>query len=142
VLFEDSFNFVAGLGFSGLHVFRYSKRPGTPAARFRDQVAEESIVERARRMRELDHRLRTAFAAGALGSRRRVLLEEGGPVPEGLTDHFLRVRFAEPRGQGPWQKYREQYGPSTEVETSLPISGLLWARVVSTEGPLAIAQKA
>jgi threonylcarbamoyladenosine tRNA methylthiotransferase MtaB len=117
--FEDGHRFIASLGFSGLHVFRYSKRPGTLAARFREQVPEPCLLDRARRMRELDHRLRVAFAAEALGSRRRVIIEEGGAAPEGLTDHFLRVRFAEPPGRG-----------------------LLWARIVSTEGPSALAQRA
>src|SRR5581483_299560 len=97
---DESYRFISDLGLSGLHVFRYSKRPGTPAARWKDLVSEEELVERARAMRELDARLRGRFASDAVGSRRRVLMEEGGAQPEGLTEHFLRLRFDRPPGEG------------------------------------------
>jgi len=116
---EESFRFVRDAGFSGLHVFRYSRREGTPAAAYPDQVPAAAAWERAERMRALDRELREGFAAAAVGSRRRVVVEEGSPGSrtEALTDHFLKVVLD--RDPGP---------------------GLHWARIGRSEGPLAFGQ--
>ncbi|MFH1724618.1 MAG: radical SAM protein [Elusimicrobiota bacterium] len=113
----DSFEFVRGCGFSGLHVFRYSRRAGTPAAERSDHLPDGTVLERAERMRALDRGLRRDFAAAAVGSRRRVLVETRGSRPVGMTDHFLRVVLD--RDPGP---------------------GLHWARIVSAEGAAAQAE--
>lgn len=100
-MFEESMRVVEDMGFSGLHVFRYSKRTGTPAAEWQgEQVAEGEIIRRARGMRALDRRLREAFAALSAGKRSRVLVEERGIRVEGLTEHFLRVQFVKSPGPG------------------------------------------
>ncbi len=98
--FKDTVRFIEKTGFSGLHVFRYSKRAGTPAAVYKGQVPDDEIMRRANRMRAVDKRLRTSFAASAMGSRRRVLVEEKGDGVEGLTDHFLRVQIDKNPGPG------------------------------------------
>jgi prolyl-tRNA editing enzyme YbaK/EbsC (Cys-tRNA(Pro) deacylase) len=48
-------------GFMGLHVFRFSPRPRTAAARYADQVPAPEARERSRRAIELGHRLRAAY---------------------------------------------------------------------------------
>ncbi|TPW21086.1 MAG: MiaB family RNA modification protein [Elusimicrobia bacterium] len=96
----ESFKFVTDLGFSGLHVFRFSARAGTPAARRPDRLPEPVVVARAEEFRALDSRLRAAFSLSHQGARRLVLVEPRGPAAEGLTEHFLRVRFASNPGPG------------------------------------------
>ena len=49
--FEESLALCRRVGFSRMHVFRYSKRPGTLAADMPDQVPPEVMAERSRRMR-------------------------------------------------------------------------------------------
>ncbi|MBI5630082.1 MAG: MiaB/RimO family radical SAM methylthiotransferase [Elusimicrobia bacterium] len=90
--FEESMAFVRAMGYAGLHVFRYSRRAGTPASRLKDQVPEPVILERAERMRGLDRELRSRFAERAVGSRRRVLLEGEGSE-EGLAEDFLALKL-------------------------------------------------
>ncbi len=96
----ESRDFVARLGLSGLHVFRFSARAGTPAARSPERLPETVLVERAEELRALDRRLREGFARSHVGGERRVLLESRGPGAVGLTEHFLRVRFPSDPGKG------------------------------------------
>jgi threonylcarbamoyladenosine tRNA methylthiotransferase MtaB len=98
--FIESQRFVAAMRFSGLHVFRYSKRDGTPAVDFPDQVSEAELVERSARMRAFDKELRGFFAAKAVGSDRQVLVEAKNASVEGVTDHFLRVTLDRNPGAG------------------------------------------
>ena len=71
--------FVAGIGFAGLHVFRYSARPGTPAVRMAGQVDE--VVRQRRAAELLAHAAerRRAFAAAQRGRSLTVLFEEPAP---------------------------------------------------------------
>jgi threonylcarbamoyladenosine tRNA methylthiotransferase MtaB len=91
-MFARSLSLVDDCGLAHLHVFPFSPRPGTPAARM-PQVARAVVKERARRLREkgaaaLAHRL-----AGEVGARRQVLVESGGV---GRTGQFMTVRLAAP----------------------------------------------
>lgn len=94
---RESVRFVSELGFSGLHVFRFSARAGTPAARRTDRLPEAVVLRRAEEFRALDRELRARFAAAHAGRERRVLMET---PTEGLTEHFLRVAFPESPGRG------------------------------------------
>ncbi len=115
--FDKTVSLLERLEMSGLHVFRFSRREGTPAARYPGQLSEGRLAERSERMRALDARLRAAFAARSVGSRRRVLLEQGGESPEAMTDHFLRVRLDRQPG-----------------------SRLAWANIVGVQGAVAVAK--
>lgn len=97
---RESLRFVTDLGFSGLHVFRFSARAGTPAARRADRLPEAIVMARAEEFRALDARLRASFALSHEGARRTVLVEPKGSGAEGLTEHFLRVRFPSNPGPG------------------------------------------
>jgi threonylcarbamoyladenosine tRNA methylthiotransferase MtaB len=95
-MFARSLSLVDDCGLAHLHVFPFSPRPGTPAARM-PQVARAVAKERARRLREkgaaaLAHRL-----AGEVGARRQVLVESGGV---GRTGQFMAVRLDAPAAPG------------------------------------------
>jgi threonylcarbamoyladenosine tRNA methylthiotransferase MtaB len=70
-----------------LHVFPYSKRPGTPAARM-PQVAGGEIRERAKRLRAAGEVALQRRLAGEVGATRQVLIESAA---QGRTEHFLPV---------------------------------------------------
>src|SRR5438128_6953146 len=90
-MFARSLDLVEECGLTFLHVFPYSKRPGTPAARM-PQVAGGAIKERAERLRAagkaaLRHRLQAE-----IGATRDVLIESDG---QGRTEHYLPVAIAD-----------------------------------------------
>jgi threonylcarbamoyladenosine tRNA methylthiotransferase MtaB len=73
--FERSIAFVRDVDPAGLHVFRYSARPGTAATRMAGQVPERVKKARAARLLELGAEAKAAFARRTLGTETRVLLE-------------------------------------------------------------------
>ena len=85
--FATSLETCREIGFAKMHVFRYSKRPGTPAAGMSDQVAPEVMVERSRAMREMAAASRRAYAESLVGTSQLVLVEraESG-VTGGLVE--------------------------------------------------------
>ncbi len=87
--------FCERMGFSKLHVFRYSARPGTPAAEMSDQVEPRIRAERAAALRELGTRMREDFIASRIETAAEVLVEQVGDdgVAEGTTPDYVRVRF-------------------------------------------------
>ena len=101
--FEESAAFVASLPLAGMHVFRYSQRPGTPAARMRGHVREEVKKARSTRMLALADRFAVGFAQRYVGTVRPVLWEhisgltEDGFLNVGYTDNYIRVRCVHPR---------------------------------------------
>jgi threonylcarbamoyladenosine tRNA methylthiotransferase MtaB len=74
-------------GLTFLHVFPYSPRPGTPAARM-PQVAGQTIKERARRLRAAGEAALRRRLASEIGTTREVLIESDR---QGRTEHFLPV---------------------------------------------------
>jgi len=90
--FERSIDFIRELDPAGLHVFRYSARPGTPATRMAGQVDERTKKARASRLLALGAEARAAWALSRLGTDTRVLLESR--LPDGrwvghAEDHVL-----------------------------------------------------
>ncbi|KUK32193.1 MAG: Methylthiotransferase YqeV [Thermoanaerobacterales bacterium 50_218] len=100
--FENTYSFIASLPFRGLHVFKYSPRPGTIAAGLPGQISPEEKEERSRRLRNLAKNLEEEFARRFLGHKLVVLAErripEGVGCWEGLSDNYLRVVFSLPLG--------------------------------------------
>jgi len=72
------------------HIFPYSPRPGTPAARM-PQVAPGVIKARAGRLRAAAARRKAVWLQGLVGSRQRVLVERGG---RGHAENFAEVEIA------------------------------------------------
>ncbi|SEH61697.1 MULTISPECIES: MiaB/RimO family radical SAM methylthiotransferase [Atopobiaceae] len=84
--FEDSLAFCREMDFSKMHVFRYSQRPGTPAAEM-EQVDARIKAERGRRMRALARTMRLAAARRLVGTEQLVLVQAtGAGVTGGLFD--------------------------------------------------------
>lgn len=91
--FRTSFDFVTAIEFARLHVFPYSPRPGTSAARLPDQVEREIRNVRARVMRELGDEQALRFRQRFVGREMAVLWEQRrrDGLWTGLTDNYLRV---------------------------------------------------
>ena len=96
--FAESLAFVERMGFARLHVFPFSPRPGTPAARMGGQVPEPVMQERAARMRDLGERLAAQYRRRFLGQELAVLWERRrrDGLWHGLTDNYLQVVTACP----------------------------------------------
>jgi threonylcarbamoyladenosine tRNA methylthiotransferase MtaB len=88
-MFENTVVLIAECGLTHLHVFPYSARQGTPAARM-PQLPGQVIRERAARLREAGATLRRAWLAGQIGDTAAVLIERDG---SGRSEHYARVRF-------------------------------------------------
>jgi threonylcarbamoyladenosine tRNA methylthiotransferase MtaB len=91
-MFARSLDLVDGCGLTQLHVFPFSPRPGTPAARM-PQVAGNVIKDRARRLREKGEQALRRHLDSEVGARRLVLAERGGV---GRTEQFTPVRLSAP----------------------------------------------
>jgi threonylcarbamoyladenosine tRNA methylthiotransferase MtaB len=89
-MFARSQDLVEECGLTFLHVFPYSPRPGTPAARM-PQVRGDAIRERARRLRMAGEAALQKRLGSELGSVRQVLIES---ATQGRTEHFLPVAIA------------------------------------------------
>lgn len=81
-------------GFSRVHAFRYSIRPGTSAERLSGHVEGKVKSERTRRLVKLDFDLRRTYASRFLGKPVRVLQETDGV---GYSERYVRVRSSEAR---------------------------------------------
>ena len=96
--FAETMDFIRGIPFAGGHVFPYSPRPGTAAARMKDQVPKAVQKERARELRELFEEKETQFRENFIGSTQQVLWEstrqdgENGWESHGLTGNYLSVK--------------------------------------------------
>ncbi len=95
-MFRNSLRLVEECGLTWLHVFPYSPRPGTPAAKM-PQVAGGAIRERAQRLREAGEAAVRAHLEAQIGQRHAVLMEA---EDLGRTPHFTEVRFAAPQPVG------------------------------------------
>jgi threonylcarbamoyladenosine tRNA methylthiotransferase MtaB len=89
-MFAQSQDLVEACDLTFLHVFPYSKRPGTPAARM-PQVAGGEIKERARRLRMAGEAALRKRLAAEVGTTRQVLIESDR---QGRTEHFLPVAIS------------------------------------------------
>lgn len=94
---QESMAFIREMGFSRLHVFPYSARPGTPAAAMKGQVTRVVKERRTHELIALGRDLALDFARRHLGETLLVLAEQetdaGEGWLEGYTDNYLRVRF-------------------------------------------------
>src|SRR5205807_7894405 len=88
-MFARSLDLVDTCGLTHLHVFPFSPRPGTPAARM-PQVAREIVRERARRLREKGAAALVRHLDREVGARRSILAES---KDLGRSEHFTQVRM-------------------------------------------------
>lgn len=95
-MFRRSLDLVDACGLTQLHVFPFSPRPGTPAARM-PQLDRAVVKERAQRLRDKGAAALRVFLDAQVGSRRQVLTERGGI---GRTEQFMPVRLTSPLSPG------------------------------------------
>jgi threonylcarbamoyladenosine tRNA methylthiotransferase MtaB len=123
--FERSLAFIRGLAPAGLHVFRYSARPGTPATRMAGQVPEVVRKERAAALLGEAAAARARFAAAAAG--RRLVLFESPADP------------ADPRAGrvGHAEDYVLVRVPAAALPAGLPVGRVLEGEIgfVAVDGP-------
>lgn len=97
--FENGYRFIRELGFAELHVFPYSKRTGTPAARMEDQVDEAVKHERVHRLIDLSNQLKKEYASRFVGQvlevipERRYKEDPASGLFMGYTDNYMQVVF-------------------------------------------------
>ena len=96
--FMETYHFIRDHKFSELHVFPYSKRTGTPAARMTDQIDEEIKNERVHRLLELNDQLAKEYASRFEGDVVEIIPEERFKEGDeqlyvGYTDNYLKVVF-------------------------------------------------
>jgi len=95
--FGETLEYVKAMGFSGGHVFPYSARPGTPAARMKGQVRSELAKKRGAALRSIlaesarDYRRKFIGRTMPVLWEARSTLTDSGWQMEGLTDNFIRV---------------------------------------------------
>jgi threonylcarbamoyladenosine tRNA methylthiotransferase MtaB len=95
-MFQRSLDLVEECALTYLHVFPFSPRPGTPAARM-PQIERSIVKERARRLRERGVVALTRHLEGEVGAQRRVLVESQHAA---RTEQFTAVKLAAPRKPG------------------------------------------
>jgi tRNA-2-methylthio-N6-dimethylallyladenosine synthase len=83
--FEDTVRLVNEIGFASAFSFKYSPRPGTPAAELADQIAEPVKSERLQRLQRLIESHQTEFNTGCVGRTFDVLFEKSGRHPEQIV---------------------------------------------------------
>ncbi|NMB87510.1 MAG: tRNA (N(6)-L-threonylcarbamoyladenosine(37)-C(2))-methylthiotransferase MtaB [Chloroflexi bacterium] len=95
--FHQSLDFIEAMEFAGGHVFTYSARPGTPAARYPGQVDHAVRKQRSAQIRAALARSAEGYRSGFVGMELPVLweatdaLNDEGWRLQGLTDNYLRV---------------------------------------------------
>jgi threonylcarbamoyladenosine tRNA methylthiotransferase MtaB len=91
--FEQYFEFVEKLPLAYLHVFPYSTRAGTTAAKFAGRVGTSEVTRRASLMRELAEHKRHQFAVSFVGKKLKVLVEQMTPAGrlQGYSRNYISV---------------------------------------------------
>lgn len=100
--FEDTCQFVKAIDFAQAHVFAYSRRAGTRADRFPDQVDNTEKKRRSKQIQTICNNSAKAYAANYIGKTVSVLLET--PYPDGIidghTDTYLTVLVKTDKPEG------------------------------------------
>jgi tRNA-2-methylthio-N6-dimethylallyladenosine synthase len=113
--FEETLKIVEAVNYAQAYSFKYSPRPGTPAASMEDQVPSEVQDERLQRLQALLNAQQLAFNRATIGKRISILIERDGKKPG------QRI------GKSPWLQ-------SVHVESAAAIGGLIEVEIVSA-GP-------
>ena len=94
--FQETYDFIVNHHFSELHVFPYSPRIGTPAARMDNQIDEETKNVRVHKLISLSNQLAKEYASKFEDEVLEVIPEEMGEDPHtlvGYADNYMKVRF-------------------------------------------------
>ncbi len=97
--FEETYQFIKKIDFSQLHVFKYSKRTGTPAAEMENQVSPKAKDVRSERLRLLGQRLNLNYNEKFINQELSVMIEEeidhSTGMLTGVTSNYIRVYLRE-----------------------------------------------
>jgi tRNA-2-methylthio-N6-dimethylallyladenosine synthase len=113
--FEDTLRLVDEVRYAQAFSFKYSPRPGTPAAAMADQIEPHVMDERLQRLQAALNRDQAAFNAATVGRRCDVLIERAGKLPGQML------------GKSPWLQ-------SVHLQTSAAIGDLIQVEIASA-GP-------
>lgn len=133
--FEQTYRLAAELRFAKAHVFRFSPRQGTPAARMKGQIKEEIKKARSERLLALNESDARRFRQRFLGQTCEVLIEERKHGRwEGRTDNYLRVELDTPPAlqERDWQNSLVSVRLTDLIEDGL-LGSLLASSVATTE---------
>ena len=87
--FKQTKSFLSEIGFARIHVFPYSKREGTRAAKMPGHLQKSVKEERAKELIELGHNLEMEYVHSMIGKKVDVLMEDDGT---GYTGNYVRVK--------------------------------------------------
>ncbi|MGZ3590179.1 MAG: tRNA (N(6)-L-threonylcarbamoyladenosine(37)-C(2))-methylthiotransferase MtaB [Thermodesulfobacteriota bacterium] len=126
--FKSTYRLVESLPFSYLHVFPFSRRKGTPAFQFSQQVDDKEIKKRAEEMRELGQQKRQAFYRQFLNQELSVLVEDRKEEQtgrwKGLSRNYVPVLLAD-------QKRTKKDWDFVNQEWTVTVTGLAEKGVVA-----------
>ena len=121
-MFERSLEFVASMGFSRMHIFPYSRRSGTPAADYADQVPADEKKRRVHIMQELAEKKSTEFQQRFINRQLTVLFEpERDGIVEGFTSNYIRVYAS---------AYQGIQGKLCNVQLEKPYRDGIWGTII------------
>lgn len=93
-MFENSYNLIKKIGFSGIHIFQYSDRENTVASRLENKIDAKVKKERADKLEELKHEMACIEREKYIGKELEVLVEEESDgYLFGYSENYLRVKF-------------------------------------------------
>jgi tRNA-2-methylthio-N6-dimethylallyladenosine synthase len=134
--FEDTIALVDEIGFASSYSFKYSPRPGTPAAELGEQIAAEVMSERLLRLQERIEHHRQAFNHAMVGRTVEILLERAGRHPGQLAGKTPYLQAAQIETQA------NRIGDTVRVVIERAGSNSLFARLAepgdSINGDLAM----
>jgi threonylcarbamoyladenosine tRNA methylthiotransferase MtaB len=88
--FQNTVDLIHQIKFSRTHIFTFSKRKGTPAAEFPNQVDEKTKKHRSKILHDLRVKYMIEFAEQYLNKEVEILVEQKG---EGLTGNYIRIKY-------------------------------------------------
>lgn len=103
--FENTCRFVEGIGFANVHIFRYSKRPGTAAHFFGDQIDGKIKQERAGRLKKIVTQSARKIKRSFVGKELEVLVEERADTGRwrGYSENYIDVQLYDVQALQPGQ---------------------------------------
>ena len=117
--FDDTLSIIRDAGYAMAYSFKYSPRPGTPAASMDNQIAYEVADERLQRLQTLLVDQQTAFNAATLGRTTDILLERQGKLPGQLI------------GKSPWLQSVHIVAPGLNIGDIVTVA-------ITESGPMSL----
>ena len=122
LMFDNALQFVESMDFSRMHIFPYSRRSGTPAADYGDQVPEEEKKRRVHIMQQLAEKKAAEFQERFVDRTLTVLFEpEKNGIVEGFTGNYIKVYASGNHGV---------HGKLCNVQLEKPYRDGMWGTII------------